>query len=103
MLVYQRVIVQPTKPFSSRAEQLLEATHAAELAHQDQTAEPVEADVRAERIKDLVAVRNLGFIPLSHYYPIIPLLSHYYPIIIPLLSHYYPITIDEWDNGIVLG
>ena len=92
MLVYQRVIVQPTKPFSSRAEQLLEATHAAELAHQDQTAEPVEADVRAERIKDLVAVRNLGFIPLSHYPIIIPL-SHCYPIPIPLLSHYYPITI----------
>ena len=36
-----------------------------------------------------------GVIPLlSHYYPIIiPLLSHYYPIIIPLLSHYYSIII----------
>ena len=39
---------------------LLEATNAAQLAHQNQTTEPVEADMRAKRIKDLIAVINLG-------------------------------------------
>ena len=38
--------------------ELLEATDAAQFAHQDQTAEAVEADVRTQGVKDLGARRG---------------------------------------------